>query len=216
MADFGSARDFYAESKYSKKPLIHFPSVNRPGTVLEFVWKSDHNTTSYYKCNECVKLWKRNRNLGIVPTLTVRDGRIVTDPDIPRNPHFCQPKTEVQALAQQVDRENRSAIRATGKKPRQQHAESLADIPRRFQNKPEAVRDGIQQEMKPFRQVNENFDACGTKFKLRALRVLFNMKNSYVILCIVCKFVSRSAEATTGTCGRTSQMSTMSTTFQTS
>ncbi len=75
MADFGAADCFYAESKYSKKPLIQFPSQQRLGSVLEFVWKSDYCTSSYYKCNDCVKLWKTNRRLGIVPCITVSSKR---------------------------------------------------------------------------------------------------------------------------------------------
>ncbi len=112
--------------------------------MFDFAWNSEHGNSSYYKCTACLKLRKQNSNLGIVPLVTVKDGNIVTDPDFPKSPHFCNPKSEASAIATEIDRENREVIRTTGKKPRIQFNDSVAEIPQKFNEKPEAVRDAIK------------------------------------------------------------------------
>ena len=97
MGDFGLAEDFFVKSLW-KNPLIHYPSRRNPGFFIEFVQYSKVGDSVYYKCNGCFKLSKANRNSPFIPRITVNNGRIITDPDFPKNAHFCDLIEEASSI----------------------------------------------------------------------------------------------------------------------
>jgi len=90
--DFGNLDDFAIQSQFGKHPLVRYPSRRWPGITLDFSYHSGPTMTgsTFFRCKKCKGLKNREpRNHGSVPSMTARDGIIMTDPDYPSNDHYC-------------------------------------------------------------------------------------------------------------------------------
>ncbi|MCP3667306.1 MAG: hypothetical protein GY696_33240 [Gammaproteobacteria bacterium] len=121
--------------------------------MLEFMFKAEKSGSLYYRCKRCHAKKIHDNNLSTVPSISIRNGVIITDPDFPSNPHYCDPISKSTAVAQQIDRDTRENIRVTGKRPRVAYNDALADIPRKLARMDEAERTEIEQRMPDFRSV---------------------------------------------------------------
>ncbi|MFH4977023.1 hypothetical protein AB6A40_003732 [Gnathostoma spinigerum] len=89
LVDFGEA----VERNIGKgvRPIVLYHSREHDGKTFEFGYRntSTDGRTRAYICRACRKLQRRNKNFGPVPRVKVMNGRFITDPDNPENPHYC-------------------------------------------------------------------------------------------------------------------------------
>ncbi len=158
MGDFGSFDEHKALSKSGKNPLLNYPNSADDSLVREFRFSSNHQRGKYYQCNSCseIKEWNPAETRK-VRRLTITDGRITTDPENPRTPHFCQGSWRAKSIVKQLDSENRCAIKTAGKRPRLQNNDTLAEIPVKFQALDQDLRDEIVDEYPNFSKVSRSY-----------------------------------------------------------
>ena len=110
-----------------KQQLLVFSSVKRVGYVYKF-YKSKQ---SQYVCLSCKKLGKSR-------TVTVVDGRVVGKKH-PEDDHHegCEPVTQSEIDAMDIDREMRHSVRETGKRPRDAFSNAVGSIAKKFKTSEE-------------------------------------------------------------------------------
>ncbi len=147
MANFGRAADFLVDSQLGKNRILQYPSNRWPGHFVEFSYHSGPTGggSTYYRCKHCKESLKRNRNLGPVPSLTIRNGNIITNPDFPNTPHYCNPVPEASGRAQKLLRNIRKDVRQSGKRPAQAYTEGLANIAVAFPDLQAVDRNAVAQ-----------------------------------------------------------------------
>ncbi len=153
-ANFGNIATFTVPSKHGRHPVLQIPSTRWPGFVHEFLYQSATNNAAYYQCKNC-KDAKRRIGVGLpAPRLTVSDeGIVLSDPDFPKNPHFCNPVPEAQARADKVIRDMRADIKRSGKRPLQAYQDGVKDIPNKFPRLAQADRAAVEQAIPDLRHV---------------------------------------------------------------
>lgn len=120
MDDFGKISDFEVNLKHGNHKVVRYPN-----TIYEFHWKSGpfgQDNTINYVCKQCKLVKNKNPTIGKVPTMSVRNGIIITDPVNPENAHFCLPLSASKVQTQKAGREERYHRRRSEKRSRQDNA----------------------------------------------------------------------------------------------
>jgi hypothetical protein len=120
--DYGEAN--FLTTKYLSKQLLVIASERTVGYSYKFHKKTEKS----YACLSC-------KALGKTRTVTVIDGRIVGKKH-PEDDHHedCRPVPQSSVEVQELDRDMRSVIRKSGKRPREAYMEALTTIPKRFKS----------------------------------------------------------------------------------
>lgn len=123
--DFGEAK--FIISKYFNKQLLVIDSLQTPGMAYKF----HKSTAKLFACASCKKLGKSR-------TVTVVEGRIVGNKN-PEDDHHeaCRPVPRESIDVLEIDRNMRSEVRRSGKRPREAYAAAVATIPKRFKTSAE-------------------------------------------------------------------------------
>ena len=122
----------FGTSKYGKPILLH-QLRQHPGTFYKFQSKKKtQDGTSYWSCMGCIKK-KISFPDNKVPSVTVSKTNLLsTDPEATKNDHFCQPFTEADVEAEQLDRDARQGLRENGGNPSRAHGKALKRIVKKF------------------------------------------------------------------------------------
>jgi len=105
-------------SVFMKDSIVIVPCENKVGYVYKFARKKGNE----YRCCRC-------RELGKDRYITVVDGVVKgrKDPEVDHHEH-CEPFPESVVRAQQLDREMRANVRATGKRSREAFSEMMQSV----------------------------------------------------------------------------------------
>ena len=150
-----AAKTWPAEAVISNKrknAVYRYRSERWPGRMLEFQYQ-DGNDTKYYNCIDCRKLKTTNKDAGPTPRIAIQFDRFLSDPDYPKNDHFCNPdnnrkSTIGAALGRREMYAARDNIRANKRKPKTEFEETLKKVridPKYCNESPE-----VQQQMESF------------------------------------------------------------------
>jgi len=123
--DFGEAK--FIRTKKLKQQLLIFKSIKRVGKVYRF----GKNKGNEYVCLSCKKLGKYR-------TVKVNEGRIVGNKDPDDDHHVgCEPVSQSEIDALDMDRDMRHSVRENGKRPRDAYSDTVSSIAKRFKTSEE-------------------------------------------------------------------------------
>jgi hypothetical protein len=100
--NFGQAT-FVKSDKQNNPPQLIYNSIAHPGKRYKFYRNANYTSpdgveTVYYCCLGCAQM-----NAAKIPSVSVRNGLLFTDPDAPRNAaHSCIPSDIVESKAVQL------------------------------------------------------------------------------------------------------------------
>ena len=132
-SNFGAAK-LVIGSRRSKHGIVQCVSRKYPGAIIEFAFKDNlkkNNAVKYYYCIGCKRQSEQSKRQGngcsSIALLTVKDSRVVTDPDEPNTPHSCKPQKDNASLivAKRVMYHVRTAVRDSKKRPREAFDDAL-------------------------------------------------------------------------------------------
>ncbi len=147
MAHFGQVANVSIPSKQGRNALLHIPSARWPGGMHQFLYHSGPTPTNatYFLCKKCRDLKRQNPGNPAVSRITTVAGTIITDPDFPKNAHFCHPTPLAEARADKVVRDMRADIKRNGKRPLQAYHDGVNGIRNKFPRLDHADRGAVEQ-----------------------------------------------------------------------
>jgi hypothetical protein len=135
-------RPIYVPSKQGKHPVIQVRSTRFPGSVLEFSFKAAKGESMYYRCIGCLK-----KNNGTVASVTIKDGKFLTDPERSKVPHSCDPESTGAVLASRYMIEIRADVQTSRKRPREAFNEAVSNASKRFKDEEESTVSELKFEL---------------------------------------------------------------------
>jgi len=112
--------------------------------MTEWCYSDANKNTEYHNCVRCKLLKNKKTELNRLPRVAIDNGRFLSDPDYPSNPHFCDPENDQKssigvALGKRKMFDVRDDINITKLKPKVQHDKAIQSVRIEFSTESEQI-----------------------------------------------------------------------------